>query len=67
LLPSDEIELSPMLFPRESDKKNSGVSESMTATYLEKLNREQRQAVEHGIEQNGIVIGPPLLVMSRTG
>ncbi len=39
----------------------------MTATYLEKLNREQRQAVEHGIEQNGIVIGPPLLVMSRTG
>ncbi len=39
----------------------------MTATYLEKLNREQRQAVEHGIEQNGIVIGPPLLVIAGAG
>ena len=39
----------------------------MTTTYLEKLNREQRQAVEHGIEQNGIVIGPPLLVIAGAG
>ncbi len=39
----------------------------MTAIYPEKLNREQRQAVEHGIEQNGIVIGPPLLVIAGAG
>jgi DNA helicase-2/ATP-dependent DNA helicase PcrA len=56
-----------MLSPRESDKKNSGVSETMASTYLEKLNREQRRAVEHGIEQNGIVIGPPLLVIAGAG
>ena len=56
-----------MLSPRESDKKNSGVSEGVTVSYLEKLNREQRQAVEHGIEQNGIVIGPPLLVIAGAG
>jgi DNA helicase-2/ATP-dependent DNA helicase PcrA len=39
----------------------------MASTYLEKLNREQRRAVEHGIEQNGIVIGPPLLVIAGAG
>ena len=39
----------------------------MSAVYLEKLNREQRQAVEHGIEQNGTVIGPPLLVIAGAG
>jgi DNA helicase II / ATP-dependent DNA helicase PcrA len=39
----------------------------MNVTYLEKLNPEQRQAVEHGIEQNGIVIGPPLLVIAGAG
>jgi DNA helicase-2/ATP-dependent DNA helicase PcrA len=38
-----------------------------TAAHLEKLNSEQRQAVEHGIEQNGIVIGPPLLVIAGAG
>ena len=38
-----------------------------TAAHLEKLNLEQRQAVEHGIEQNGIVIGPPLLVIAGEG
>ncbi|MDB5396772.1 MAG: uvrD1 [Rhodospirillales bacterium] len=39
----------------------------MSAAYLEKLNCEQRLAVEHGIEQNGIVIGPPLLVIAGAG
>jgi DNA helicase II / ATP-dependent DNA helicase PcrA len=39
----------------------------MSAVYLEKLNSEQRRAVEHGIEQNGIVIGPPLLVIAGAG
>ncbi len=38
-----------------------------TAAHLEKLNLEQRQAVEHAIEQNGIVIGSPLLVIVGTG
>ncbi len=38
-----------------------------TAAHLEKLNLEQRRAVEHGIEQNGIVIGPPLLVIAGAG
>src|SRR5579859_1007196 len=39
----------------------------MNAAYLDKLNSEQRRAVEHGIEPSGIVIGPPLLVIAGAG
>ena len=39
----------------------------MTAAHLETLNAEQRRAVEHGIEQSGSVIGPPLLVIAGAG
>jgi len=39
----------------------------MTAAHLETLNSEQRRAVEHGIEQIGSVIGPPLLVIAGAG
>ena len=39
----------------------------MSAAYLEKLNSEQRRAVEHGVEQTGTVIGGPLLVIAGAG
>ena len=38
----------------------------MTAAYLEKLNPEQRRAVEHGIGADG-EIGGPLLVIAGAG
>ena len=36
----------------------------MTAAYLEKLNPEQRQAVEHGTTVDGSHIAGPLLVIA---
>jgi DNA helicase-2/ATP-dependent DNA helicase PcrA len=39
----------------------------MIAAHLESLNSAQRRAVEHGIEQNGTVIGGPLLVIAGAG
>src|SRR6266849_9601720 len=39
----------------------------MPAAYLEKLNSEQRRAVEHGIRENACVPGMPLLVIAGAG
>src|SRR5215470_12970839 len=39
----------------------------MPAAYLEKLNSEQRRAVEHGIRENACTPGVPLLVMAGAG
>src|ERR1700689_2579385 len=39
----------------------------MSAAYLEKLNRDQRRAVEHGIGDAGIDTGRPLLVIAGAG
>ena len=39
----------------------------MPAAYLEKLNSEQRQAVEHGIRENACTPGVPLLVIAGAG
>src|SRR5947209_10283946 len=39
----------------------------MTATYLETLNREQRRAVEHGVQKKNAVPGAPLLVIAGAG
>jgi DNA helicase-2/ATP-dependent DNA helicase PcrA len=42
-------------------------SESMPAAYLEKLNSEQRRAVEHGVQKNACVPALPLLVIAGAG
>src|SRR5947209_15378473 len=39
----------------------------MTATYLETLNREQRRAVEHGVQKKNAVPGAALLVIAGAG
>lgn len=39
----------------------------MSAAYLDKLNPEQRSAVEHGPLRDGAHIGPPLLVIAGAG
>jgi DNA helicase II / ATP-dependent DNA helicase PcrA len=42
-------------------------SQPMSLTYLEKLNPEQRRAVEHGVHANDVRPGPPLLVIAGAG
>src|SRR5271169_5637495 len=39
----------------------------MSVAYLEGLNREQRQAVEHGVREKTAPPGPPLLVIAGAG
>ena len=39
----------------------------MSVAYLEKLNPEQRRAVEHGVRENDAVPGTPLLVIAGAG
>ena len=39
----------------------------MTAAYLDKLNRERRRAVEHGVQDNECVPAPALLVIAGAG
>src|SRR5215510_6676051 len=39
----------------------------MSAAYLEGLNREQRQAVEHGVRESNPSPGRPLLVIAGAG
>ncbi len=39
----------------------------MPAVYLEKLNSEQRRAVEHGVRENACAPGRPLLVIAGAG
>src|SRR6476646_11980168 len=39
----------------------------MSIAYLESLNREQRQAVEHGVREKNAAPGPPLLVIAGAG
>ena len=39
----------------------------MSIAYLESLNREQRQAVEHGVTEKNAAPGPPLLVIAGAG
>src|SRR5882672_6882032 len=39
----------------------------MPAAYLEKLNSEQRRAVEHGVRENACAPGMPLLVIAGAG
>ena len=39
----------------------------MSAAYLEKLNHEQRRAVEHGVLRNARVPVAPLLVIAGAG
>ena len=39
----------------------------MSVATLEKLNSEQRRAVEHGVRGNGAALGPPLLVIAGAG
>ncbi len=39
----------------------------MSVAYLEKLNPEQRRAVEHGIRANDSALGTPLLVIAGAG
>src|SRR5215468_5517165 len=39
----------------------------MPAAYLEKLNSEQRRAVEHGVRENACAPGVPLLVIAGAG
>jgi hypothetical protein len=63
LPPPDEIEPMPMLSIRESGKQNSEVPAEFGAAHLEKLNRERCRTAEHRIEQNGIMLVLPLLVI----
>jgi len=42
-------------------------SETARASYLDKLNAEQRQAVEHGVDSRGAGHGGPLLVVAGAG
>jgi hypothetical protein len=42
-------------------------SQPMSVAYLEKLNPEQRRAVEHGIRENDAAPGRPLLVIAGAG
>ena len=39
----------------------------MSVAYLEKLNPEQRRAVEHGVRENDAAPGAPLLVIAGAG
>jgi DNA helicase-2/ATP-dependent DNA helicase PcrA len=39
----------------------------MSVAYLEKLNPEQRRAVEHGVRENDAAPGTPLLVIAGAG
>src|SRR5271165_7101863 len=39
----------------------------MTLAHLERLNPEQRRAVEHGVEKPGVTPGGPLLVIAGAG
>src|SRR5437762_10761776 len=42
-------------------------SQPMSVAYLEKLNPEQRRAVEHGVREHDATPGPPLLVIAGAG
>src|ERR1019366_9415126 len=42
-------------------------SPPMSVAYLEKLNPEQRRAVEHGVRENDAALGAPLLVIAGAG
>ncbi len=42
-------------------------SQPMSVAYLEKLNPEQRQAVEHGVREKGCAPSTPLLVIAGAG
>ncbi len=42
-------------------------SQPVSVAYLEKLNPEQRRAVEHGIRANDAAPGPPLLAIAGAG
>jgi superfamily I DNA/RNA helicase len=42
-------------------------SQSMSVAYLEKLNPEQRRAVEHGVREKACAPGAPLLVIAGAG
>ncbi len=42
-------------------------SQLMSVTYLDKLNPEQRRAVEHGIREKACAPGAPLLVIAGAG
>jgi DNA helicase-2/ATP-dependent DNA helicase PcrA len=42
-------------------------SQPMSVAYLEKLNPEQRRAVEHGVLENDAAPGGPLLVIAGAG
>ena len=42
-------------------------SQPMSVAYLEKLNPEQRRAVEHGVRENDAAPGTPLLVIAGAG
>jgi DNA helicase-2/ATP-dependent DNA helicase PcrA len=37
----------------------------MSVAYLEKLNPEQRRAVEHGVREKACAPGAPLLIIAR--
>ena len=39
----------------------------MSVAYLESLNREQRQAVEHGVREKNAAPGMPLLIIAGAG
>ena len=45
----------------------SADSEPMSVAYLEKLNSEQRRAVEHGVRENGCAPAAPLLIIAGAG
>ena len=45
----------------------AGVGERMAATYLDKLNDRQKEAVEHGVGLPGGAIGGPLLIIAGAG
>jgi DNA helicase II / ATP-dependent DNA helicase PcrA len=40
---------------------------TVSLTYLESLNREQRRAVEHGVGEHDCIPGPPLLIIAGAG
>jgi DNA helicase II / ATP-dependent DNA helicase PcrA len=42
-------------------------SQPISIAHLEKLNSEQRRAVEYGVQANDVVPGPPLLVIAGAG
>ena len=42
-------------------------SQPMSVAYLDKLNPEQRRAVEHGVREKACVLSSPLLVIAGAG